>query len=169
MQPDSFLNDRKEGKTTFKDTHKEIVDKMEYIGTLGQDDILGTGYNDGNSAFAQGKSAMYLQGNWAISEIKKVNPKINIGMFPLPVSNDVSKNRVISGIDVLFSISNKSDNIEQAKKFIKFMTEKENAQKYIDDQFVFSAVKDVKQKDQSVSDIQEYFTNGQIGVYPDHL
>ena len=168
LQPNSFLNDRREGKVTFKNTHKEIVDKMEYIGRLGQDDILGTGYNDGNAAFSQGKSAMYLQGNWAISEIKKANPKINIGMFPLPVSNDVSKNRVISGIDVLFSISNKSDNIEESKKFIKFMTEKENAQKYIDDQFVFSAVKDVKQKDQSVSDIQEYFSNGQIGLYPDH-
>lgn len=168
LQPSNFLSDKKAGKTTFAATHGEIVDKMENIGTLAQDDILGVSYNDGNAAFAQGKSAMYLQGNWAISEIKKANPNINIGMFPLPASNDISKNNVISGIDVLFSIANKSKHTEEAKKFIEFMTEKENAQKYIKDQFAFSAVKDVVQDDASVTDVQESLKNGKIGSYPDH-
>ena len=168
LQPESFLEDRKNNKVKFEDTHKEIVDKMEAIGKLGQEDILGVGYDDGNAGFAQGKSAMYLQGNWAISEIKKSNPKINIGMFALPASNDVSKNRVISGIDVLFAISKNTKHQEEAKKFIEFMTQKENAQKYIDDQFVFSAVKDVIQKDESVSFVQKDCTSGKIGLYPDH-
>ncbi len=48
------------------------------------------------------------------------------------------------------------------------MTQKENAQKYIKDQFAFSAVKDVTQDDQSVTDVQESFKNGKIGVFPDH-
>ncbi|MBN7575550.1 ABC transporter substrate-binding protein [Clostridium sp. 2-1] len=168
LEPSNFLADKKAGKTTFEATHGEIVDKMETIGTLGQEDILGVSYNDGNAAFAQGKSAMYLQGNWAISEIKKANPNINIGMFPLPASNDPSKNNIISGIDVFFGITSKSKHSDEAKKFIEFMTQKENAQKYIKDQFAFSAVKDVTQDDQSVTDVQESFKNGKIGVFPDH-
>lgn len=168
LQPESFLNDKKAGKVKFEDTHKEAVDKMEAIGKLGQDDILGVGYDDGNAAFAQGKSAMYLQGNWAISEIKKSNPNMNVGMFPLPVSNDISKNKVISGIDVLFAVSKNTKHSEEAKKFIEFMTNKDNAQKYVNDQFVFSAVKDVKQRDESVSLVQEDCTSGKIGLYPDH-
>lgn len=168
LAPGTFLKDRKAGSTTFEATHGEILDKMETIGTLGQEDILGMSYNDGNAAFAQGKSAMYLQGNWAISEIKKANSSINVGMFPFPASNDVSKNNIISGIDVLFAISNKSKHPNEAKKFIAFMTEKENAQKYIKDQFAFSAVKDVVQEDPSVTDVQESFKNGKIGVFPDH-
>ena len=168
LQPVNFLKDRKDGKSTFAATHSEIVDKMLQIGSNGQKDILGTDYNDGNAAYAQGKSVMYLQGNWAISEIKKANPTISLGMFPFPASNDVSKNKVISGIDVLFGISSKSQHSAEAKKFITFMVQKENASKYIKDQFAFSAVKDVVQKDSSVADVQASFTKGQIGVYPDH-
>ena len=168
LTPSTFVKDKKAGKTTFAATHTEVVDKMEKIGTLAQEDILGVAYNDANAAFAQGKSAMYLQGNWAISEIKKANSNINLGMFPFPASNDASKNNIISGIDVLFAVSSKSKHPDEAKKFVGFMTEKENSQKYIKDQFAFSAVKDVVQEDPSVTDVQESFKTGKIGVFPDH-
>lgn len=168
LMPANFIEDKKSGKVTFEATHGDIVDKMEKIGSYGQEDILGVGYNDGNAAFAQGQSAMYLQGNWAINELKKSNSSMNLGMFPLPASNDISKNNIISGIDVLFSISSKSKHAEEAKKFISFMTEKENSQKYIKDQFAFSTVKDVVQDDASVTDLQESFKNGKISAFPDH-
>ena len=48
------------------------------------------------------------------------------------------------------------------------MLQKENAQKYITDQFAFSAVKDVVQKDESVTDLADNFKNGEIGSFPDH-
>lgn len=168
LMPANFIKDKKAGKTTFAATHGEIVDKMEKVGSYGQGDVLGVGYDDGNVAFAQGKSAMYLQGNWAINEIKKANSNINLGMFPFPASNDVSKNNVISGIDVLFAVASKSKHPEEAKKFISFMTEKENSQKYIKDQFAFSAVKDVVQDDASVTDLEDSFKNGKIAAFPDH-
>lgn len=168
LQPDNFLQNRKANKTTFAATHGEVASKMLELTKHGEKGILGVSYDDGNSAFAQGKAAMYLQGNWAINEIKKSNSSINLGMFPLPASNDTSKNKIISGIDVLFAVSNKSKHVPEAKKFIKFMLEKENAQKYIKDQFAFSAVKDVVQGDESVKDVQDYFKSGQIGAYPDH-
>lgn len=168
LQPNNFVQNRKANKTTFAATHGEIVDKMLELTKHGEKGILGVSYDDGNAAFAQGKAAMYLQGNWAINEIKKSNSNIHLGMFPLPASNDTSKNKIISGIDVLFAVSNKSKHVSEAKKFINFMLEKENAQKYIKDQFAFSAIKDVVQGDESVKDVQDYFKNGQIGAYPDH-
>ncbi|MBC2579507.1 ABC transporter substrate-binding protein [Clostridium sp. DJ247] len=168
LQPNDFAKDRKNGKTTFASTHDEVVDKILELIKYGQEDILGVNYNDGNSKFAQGKAVMYIQGNWAISDIKKSNPKINLDMFPLPVSNDTSKNKIISGIDVLFSISNKSKHPEEAKKFILYMIKKENAQKYINDQFAFSAVKDVFQQDATVKSVQASFKNQQIETFQDH-
>lgn len=168
LEPANFLKDKKAGKTTFAATHSEIVDKIAVIQNNSQPDVLGVSYNDGNAAFAQGKAAMCIQGNWAISEIKKSNANINLGFFPLPASNDPSKNKIISGIDVLFAVSSKSKHQEEAKKFIAFVTEKENAQKYIKEQFAFSAVKDVAQEDASVADVKDAFKNGEIGVYPDH-
>jgi raffinose/stachyose/melibiose transport system substrate-binding protein len=166
--PDNFLTDRRLNKTTFEATHTEIADKMLQIIKYGQKDIYGMGYNDGNAAFAQGKSVMYLQGNWAISEMKKANPSMKLGMFPLPATNDATKNKVISGVDVLLAVTKSSKHPAEAKKFIEFMIDKDNAQKYIDDQFAFSAIKDVIQKDDSVTDLSDSFKNGQIGSFPDH-
>ena len=166
--PDTFRVDRKENKTTFVDTHSEVADKMLEIIKYGQKDIYGMGYDDGNKAFAQGKSVMYLQGNWAIADIKKTNPTMKLGMFPFPSTNDVSKNKITSGVDVLFAVTKSSKHPAEAKKFIEYMLQKDNAQKYITDQFAFSAVKDVEQKDESVTDLAESFKNGQIGSFPDH-
>ena len=74
----------------------------------GQKDIYGMGYNDGNMAFAQGKSVMYIQGNWAIADIKKANPNMKLGMFPFPSTNDISKNKITSGVDVLLAVTKDS-------------------------------------------------------------
>lgn len=168
LQPTNFFKDRKEEKTTFAATHGEIVDKMLQIGNNGENDILGVSYDDGNAAFAQGKAFMYLQGNWAISEIKKGNPNINLGMFPLPVSNDPDKNNVVSGVDVAFSISKQSPHQAEAKKLIAYMVEKENVSRYIKDQFAFSAVKGVEQNDPSVTEIQQSLADGKIVGFSDH-
>jgi len=164
----TFLADRKADKTTFAGTHSEVADKMLEIIKYGQKDIYGMGYNDGNTAFAQGKSVMYLQGNWAIADIKKANPTMKLGMFPLPATNDASKNKIVSGVDVLLAVTKNSKHPAEAKKFIEYMLQKENAQTYITDQFAFSAVKDVVQKDESVTDLTESFKSGEIGSFPDH-
>jgi raffinose/stachyose/melibiose transport system substrate-binding protein len=166
--PDTFRNDRKADKTTFVDTHSEVADKMLHIIKYGQKDIYGMGYNDGNMAFAQGKSVMYIQGNWAIPDIKKANPNMKLGMFPFPSTNDISKNKITSGVDVLLAVTKGSKHPVEAKKFIEYMLQKENAQKYINGQFAFSAVKDVVQKNESVTDLAENFKNGEIGSFPDH-
>lgn len=168
LQPNNFLKDRKAEKTTFAATHGDIVDKMLQIGNNGEGDILGVSYDDGNSDFAQRKAFMYIQGNWAISEIKKGNPKINLGMFPFPASNDLNKNNVTSGVDVAFAISKQSPHQAEAKKFIAYMVEKENVSRYIKDQFAFSAIKGVEQQDSSVADIQKSLTDGKIVGFPDH-
>ncbi|MBU3216355.1 extracellular solute-binding protein [Clostridium estertheticum] len=168
IAPKTFLADRKADKTTFEATHSEIADKMLEIIKYGQKDIYGMGYNDGNKAFAQGKSVMYLQGNWAISDIKKTNPNIKMGMFALPATNDIAKNKITSGVDVALAITKNSKHPAEAKKFIEYMLQKENAQKYINNQFAFSAVKDVVQKDDSVTDLADGFKKGEIGSFADH-
>ncbi|WP_010239847.1 ABC transporter substrate-binding protein [Clostridium arbusti] len=168
LEPTNFEKNRKENKTTFAATHGEITDKMLQIGNNAEKDILGVSYDDGNSDFSQGKAFMYVQGNWAISEIKKGNPNIKLGMFPLPARNDPSKNNVTSGVDVAFAISKQSNHQTEAKKFIEYMLEKQNVDRYIKNQFAFSAVKGVEQQDKSVTEIQKSLTDGKIVGFPDH-
>ncbi len=69
---DKFMDDRTAGTTTFAQGYKEVAEKKQLkLVEFGHKDNFGKGYADGNAAFAKGESAMYLQGVWAIPEIKK--------------------------------------------------------------------------------------------------
>lgn len=168
LQEDRFFEKRKAGQTTFAAGYKEIAEKYLQLMQYGQKDLFGKGYNDGNVAFANGESAMYLQGVWAIPEIKKANPNIELGVFPLPASNDPDQNLLVSGVDLLVTMSASTKHPEEAKKFINFLIRAETSKTYIDQQKSFSAVKGVVQEDASVSDLKPVIGKGAVADFPDH-
>lgn len=166
---DNFTDMRNEGKVKFKGSaYEEVADKILKLTEYGHGDNFGIGYSDGNAAFAQGESVMYLQGNWAIPDITKANPNINLGMFAFPSTNDENRNRLVSGVDVLLAVFATTKHPEEAMKFIEFMTTKENAQKYIKEQSALSALKDVYTEDKVMEDILVNFEEGRITSFPDH-
>lgn len=169
LQPADFYADRAAGSTTFAAAHKELM--TEYLAFMqnGQSgDRFADGYAEGNTAFAKGASVMYLQGVWAIPEILKANPEIKLGVFPYPVSNDKSKNLLVSGVDSLFAVSATSVHTEEAKKFIEFLIQTENAQQYTNEQKSFSAIEGVFQNEDFYSDLKPIFEEGRIADFPDH-
>lgn len=169
--PDAnFTSDRKEGKTTFAGTHEEVLEKFLIIMEHAQDDFMGTTYNDGNVAFANGEAAMMINGNWAVSEFLNTNPDLNVNMFAFPSVDDADKNTVTSGVDVLFAVSSQGTEAQQAasKKFISYVLKAEVAQSYIDEQFAFSAVKGVEQQNKTVIGLAEDIEAGRVSNFPDH-
>lgn len=169
LTPDTFLQDRQENKTTFLGTHREVGEKILELREYGQKDYMGKGYDDGNIAFANGEAAMYPQGNWAIPNIQKANPGINLDMFTFPVGNEPGQNNVVSGIDVMAVISVDTDKEELAKDFIRFVFQDENMKAYMRDQFAFSAVTGYDQEEKSVQGLKETFAVGKIAGFPDHF
>ncbi|KWX79262.1 ABC transporter substrate-binding protein [Paenibacillus jilunlii] len=163
-----YFKKRTEGSVTFKDSFREIAEKQLKLTEFAQKDIFGKGYNDGNTAFAKGESAMYLQGVWAIPEIMKANPSLELGVFPFPATNDPAKNKVISGVDTLLTISKDSKHKEEAKKFVEFLLQPENVTAYITEQKAFPAVKGVTQDDPAMDGFKEAFTSGKLADFADH-
>lgn len=165
-----FTDDRKEGKSKFVGTHEEILQKYASLLDYAQNDFMGTTYNDGNAAFAKGDAAMMINGNWAISQFLNTNANMNVNMFAFPSTDDASKNTVTSGVDVLFAVSNKGSDEQQkaAKEFIRYALQKDIAQSYIDEQFAFSAIKDVEQKNKTVAGVSKDIANGKVSNFPDH-
>ncbi|WP_368250696.1 ABC transporter substrate-binding protein [Enterococcus sp. 2201sp1_2201st1_B8_2201SCRN_220225] len=168
MEPEDFNADRLADKTTFSADFTDIAQR--YLDTLNyaQKDFMGTTYSDGNQTFAQGDAAMMVNGNWAIPEFKKTNPDMNVDIFPFPSTDDVEKNYVTSGVDVLLAVSADSDVKDKAKEFISFMMEKENAETYITDQFAFSAINGIEQNDPSLVGVKEAIAAGKVADFPDH-
>ena len=50
-------------------------------------------YADGNIAFASGQAGMYMQGPWAVGEVLAINPKVKMGTFALPATDDASQTK----------------------------------------------------------------------------
>ena len=156
-------------ETTFNELYDDTTDKIIQLMDYGHSDNFGVGYNDGNTAFAQGETAMYLQGSYAIAPILTVNPNLNLGMFPLPASNNEEENKLVSGVDVYFAIPKDSKNKEESIRFINFLLREENAKTYIDEQCAFSAVKGVKQEDSKFEAFDEFFKNSRVVDFQDHF
>lgn len=168
MISSTWINKRLDNKSTFLKTHKQVMAKYIDLFNYGQADYNGTSYNDGNAAFAKGKAAMMINGNFVIPEITGLNKKVNLGMFMFPVNNNKSQNKVTSGVDVAFAISNKTKHAQAAEKFVKFLMEEKNAKEYAKQQFAFSAIKGVSQDSSLVSGISPELTKGNVTNYPDH-
>lgn len=168
IQPENFYNDRRAGSATFADTHAEVMEKYIELVDYAQTDYMGTSYDDGNKKFAAGEAAMMINGSWAITEIKKANPDINVDQFKFPATDDASRNMVNSGVDVLLGVTTSCGDVDAAKDFISFMVQKENAQLYAEEQFAFSAVKGVEQNDPSVAGVKDDIEAGNVVDFPDH-
>ncbi|MGE7615277.1 ABC transporter substrate-binding protein [Paenibacillus sp. NPDC101420] len=168
IKGNDFFKERAAGTVTFADSFNEVAEKLLKLTEYGQKDIFGKGYNDGNTAFAKGESAMYLQGVWAIPEIVKANPSIELGVFPFPATNDAADNKVISGVDTLLTISKNTKHKEEAKKFVDFLLQPENVSLYINEQKAFPAVKGVTQDDPTMDGFKEAFSAGNLADFADH-
>jgi raffinose/stachyose/melibiose transport system substrate-binding protein len=99
----------------------EPVERMQQLLAYTNADAASRGYGDGNVAFANGEAAMYLQGPWALSEIAKTNPDMNIGAFPLPVTDDPDDRKVRVNIDLALWIPEGSRKKEAAREFLQFL------------------------------------------------
>ncbi|MCM3693563.1 ABC transporter substrate-binding protein [Neobacillus niacini] len=163
-----FYEQLNKGKVLAEKRYKEAVEKMVVLSKYGHKNQQGVAYNDGNTAFANGESAMYLQGIWAIPEIIKANPDIELGVFPFPATNNPEEIKVISGVDLLYALSAKSEHPKEAKKFIEFMLQDENAKQYIEEQNAFSALMGIAQDNPTVADLKVMMENGAVTDFPDH-
>ncbi len=107
---------------SFEKTFAEPVERMqliidEYVNL----DAASKGYGDGNLAFAQGDAAMYMQGPWAFGEISKTSPDLELGTFPLPMTDDPDDLRVRVNIDLAAWIPEASPHQDAAREFLTFL------------------------------------------------
>ena len=128
---------------------KTIAEMFFTLREYGQDDMMGTSYEQAAADFANGKAYMFAQGIWVIPSVQKANPDINFSSFALP-SITGQPTRVEYGVDLALVIGNTGDEakMEASKVFVKFLASKETAQKYADSDGSPSAIKGVEFKNE---------------------
>ncbi len=153
---------------------KDFAEPMDRMMTLASEytnaDAASRGYGDGNLAFGKGEAAMYLQGPWAFSEIEKTAPDLDLGTFPLPMTDDPADLGVRVNMDLAAMIPEGSQHQEAAGDFLEYLFQPENIEAYNASQLGFTPTKDAPAPDDPrIEGMIEYYDNGQIYQGPSVL
>jgi len=100
----------------------EFYKKLVQAGTIENQRML-------DEAFMQGKIGFLISGGWLLKEIKKNYPQLNFGvaLIPKPAENKGNSSSFAGGEFLM--INKKTKHLEQAKRFVEFMTRPENSLK----------------------------------------
>lgn len=112
-----------------------LVDLMVKYGNK---NALTTDYNASTVEFAAGNAAIIQQGVWTQSIFDKLKPGMNMGMFPMPISDDVQLNDNLFAFAGNYWVINKESKvIPEAKDFLNWMVTSETGKKHIVEVFKF--------------------------------
>ena len=173
-QGDFFDKMRAEGENVGPDSEvsfqKDFADAMDqqYQLLYMQDGYRGKTYDDGNAAFANGKVAMLLQGIWAISPVKAVNPNIKAGIFPYPATDNPDDRLLVSGVDVVVTMGKNTPHKKEAMRFIDYLFQKNVIEDFAASQNMVPSVKGAKLSDEpALQSVKPYFDQGKITGFID--
>lgn len=125
--------------TSFQKDFAEPMAKMQkLLGAYVNKDAASRGYGDGNLAFSKGEAAMYLQGPWAFSEIAKTAPDLQLGTFPLPMTDDPADLKVRVNLDLAAMIPQGSRHKAAARDFLEYLYQPQNIEAYNASQLGFT-------------------------------
>lgn len=174
---DGFFDEmRAEGDTvgpdspvSFEKNFPEAMERQAELFQYSQDGYRGASYDDSTSLFAQGGAAMMLQGIWALSPVKAVNPDINAGIFPYPVPENPDDRMLVSGVDVAVTMARNTPHKEEALRFIDFMFRPDVIEKFAAAQTMVPSVEGAQLSDDpALQSIAPYFDAGKITGFIDH-
>ena len=156
---------------SFQKDFAEPMDQMMQLATeYTNEDAASRAYGDGNLAFAKGEAAMYLQGPWAFSEIAKTDPDLELGTFPLPMTDDPDDLAVRVNMDLAAMIPVESRHQEAARDFLEYLYLPENIEAYNASQLGFTPTTDAAPpNDPRIEGMIPYYDEGKIYQGPSVL
>ncbi len=159
------------GNTVFTNEYREVAEKMQQLVSYGEDGPFAYGYNDACTAFANGESAMFAIGSYAVPQIKSVNPDMDIDSFVTPGSSDPNGNTLNSGVDLQFCVT--SSCVDEGKKeaayeVLNFLLADENVQMYLDDQSAVPCKSGDFTLASNLDGMTQYIADGKMADYQDH-
>lgn len=157
-----------QGNTTFTDNYREVAEKTEALLEYAEPNPYAYGYNDACTAFARGESAMYTIGNYAIPQIKSVNPDMNIDSFTFPANEAEEDNVLNSGIDLQFCVMKETKNKEAVYEVLRFLYEDETINIYLDDQGGIACKEGEFELPAELEGMRAYIEAGRMTDYQDH-
>lgn len=151
-----FVNKMTSGQTNFKD--KAFVDSIQMMQGLSKyfpDNYVGVSMDDMRNLFVTEQAAMMVMGDWELAVMKKMNPALEMDVFPVPAPAG-GKATVTTWVDGSFSVNKASKNKAEAMKFLEFMTTKEFGQLVANELMKPSTIPGAEATDPTVTKISKF-------------
>lgn len=107
------------------------AEKMLELYGYAQNDPFGTSFAQMCDDFANGKALAFFQGTWAYPNIVKANPDLNFTFIPFP-ADEGQTSYLSMNIDIGLCIPKDAAHVQEAKEFLNFISQSENAQVFND-------------------------------------
>jgi raffinose/stachyose/melibiose transport system substrate-binding protein len=115
---------------------------LQYL-SFAQADVMGSGRDQLRNDFAAGKSAMYVEGSWAIPTFLAANPNFNFSMMPFPAVNAADTRVTAYAGDFAICLSATAKHPVESRKFLEFLVRATSASYYAEKDGSVSAVKGI--------------------------
>lgn len=155
---------------SFRNQFREPVERMLTLTRYVNPDAANKGYGDGNLAFARGEAAMYFQGPWALTEIAKTSPELDVGVFPLPMTEDPADRKVRVNVDLALWVPEMSPRQEAARELVSFLLQPDVVDTYNADNLGFGVTTDAPPVTHpALVEVQPYYDAAQFYLGPSQL
>jgi raffinose/stachyose/melibiose transport system substrate-binding protein len=137
--PVAFIEGLYDGTEKFTDNEqfKQFKEVLDTEINYGNENPLTTDYNTQVTQFAAGQTAMLQQGNWTENMIYEVDPDMNMGFLPIPISDDENADRLPVGVPNNWVLNKNSENLDEAKMFLEWMVSSDTGKRYLTEEFAF--------------------------------
>lgn len=181
-QPDTnaFIDGLNDGTATIAGNEHFLnwAKLMQLTLDYGNKNPLTTDHNTGVTMFANGEVAMMQQGNWTQNMIDSINPDMNVGILPMPISDDAAvTSKVTVGVPVNLVVNKDSKVKEEAKMFLNWLVTSDMGKEYITKKFKFMpTLSTIEASPEDIGELAtslvEYVDRGEAfpnisGKYPD--
>lgn len=133
-----FVENMNNGQTSYEEV-RQVFEIIDIIMANGTERPFEVGSMAGSTSFANGEAAMWVQGPWMAESILKVTPDMNIGVAPLPVSNNPADAMINLATSTSLAISPECENPEVAEDFINYILD-QNDSKALFEELKFNPV-----------------------------
>jgi raffinose/stachyose/melibiose transport system substrate-binding protein len=137
---DAFIKDLNDGKAKFAGNpiFADSLNMLDLIVKYGNKNQLTTDYNSFIATFGSGQAAIMQSGNWTLPLIQKIDPKINVGLMPIPINEDAALNdKLFVGVPNNWVIHKDSQVKPEAKEFLNWLVTSDIGKNYLTKEFKF--------------------------------
>lgn len=121
-----FVERMNSGNASYEEV-RQVFEIIDVIMANGTDNPFEVGSMAGSTSFAKGEGAMWVQGPWMAESILEVNPDMNFGVAPLPVSEDRNSAKINLATSTSLALSPECDNKDVAEDLMNYILDKDDS------------------------------------------